>query len=313
MWTQGRKQGARLRWRVAGFPLALLMLWVWTCSPTSGVAAPAQDQPYEHFLTSAERLYDAVNRSNTETVAKRLGEVEHQLRGLPMSTIATAEGIQALARNVTELKRAVASVQPDLGRWKTLSASLRLAADALAHPDKPIWHRYQKVFQEDFAKLAAALPEPASAAGPASKAVLKAFEELSEHYGIVRTAMLLRSEPWKIERTDSVMRYARRIYGADTPPAKLLHGTLAPLREALDEMFPEQKTASGAVVPPLGAAPPSWGWSAMMGSFIVTILTWVGWRRYKYEEFSGRSLPADRTPPKEDAAQRLLRRWRKKD
>ena len=94
-----------------------------------------------------------------------------------------------------------------------------------------------------------------------------------------------------IELGDSAFRYAERIYRADSPSAELLRGTIPPLKETLKALFPsgEGTPESAAIVPPVGATPPSWGWSAMMGTFIVTILTWVGWRRFRYEEATGRT------------------------
>ncbi|MFC7147203.1 sporulation protein YpjB [Cohnella cellulosilytica] len=285
-------------------------------SAPSGEPSPASSvsgQAYEKFLATAERLYEAVNGGQLEAAVQRLGELERQLRSLPMKTIATAEGIRALAGDVAEMKRTVAALSPDEAKWKKGAASLRLAADALAHPDKPIWHRYRTVLQEDINKLAAAVESgTAKQGGPPAPAVRAAFEPLAEHYGLIRTAALLRAEPWKIERIDSALRYASRIYEAQAPKPELVRGTLEPIREALRELFPEGGGASETLVPPLGAVPPSWGWSAMMGTFIVTILTWVGWKRYKLDDAFGGSGDAYRRDDREDAAERLLGRWRKK-
>jgi len=275
-------------------------------------AASVSGQAYEKFLTSAERLYESVNRGHLEAAVKRLNDIELQLRSLPMQTIATAEGIRALAHDVAELKRTVAAVKPDEAKWKSGAASLRLAADALAHPDKPIWHRYRTVLQEDINKLTAGLDKGVGSKGEPDASVHVAFGQLTEHYSLIRTAALLRAEPWKIERIDFVLRYAGRVYEADSPKPELVQGTLQPIREAFGELFPVGAAASETIVPPLGAVPPSWGWSAMMGTFIVTILTWAGWKRYKYEEAIGGNPSAFRREDRQDAAEKLLRSWRKK-
>lgn len=268
---------------------------------------------YERFLTSAETLYEEVNESKLEHARTSLNELEKQFRGLPLKQIATAEGILALAHNITELKRTASAVEPDEWKWKSAAASLRLAADAIVHSGKPLWHRYRKILRDDLVRLGDSLPSETAVTAPASRAALLAFEQLKQHYDLIRTAAILQTEPWKVERSDSVIRYASRVYRAQSPSAELLLGTIPPLQEALDGLFPEDDAASTALVPPVGMAPPSWGWSAMMGTFIVTILTWVGWRRYKVEEFTGRSQGrgSSRTIESEDAAQRWLKKWKK--
>nr|WP_255807286.1 sporulation protein YpjB [Cohnella mopanensis] len=266
----------------------------------------------ERFLSASESLYQAVNKGNLDVARSSLSEIELQFRNLPMKMIGTAEGIHALANSITDLKRAAAAVSPDERKWKSGAAALRLAADALAHPNKPIWHQYRTVLREDIVRINKALPQGTAVKGQLSANAKAAFDQLTEHYRVIRTAVMLQSEPWKIERSDSVVRYASRVYQADTPSTELLLGTIPPLQEALEGLFPVDKDASTAIVPPIAVAPPSWGWSAMMGSFIVTILTWVGWRRYKNEEYGNNDRGGSRTNPSEDAAQRWMNKWKNK-
>ncbi|TFE30025.1 hypothetical protein E2980_04525 [Cohnella luojiensis] len=275
--------------------------------------ASTSSNAFKRFLTATESLYDAVNKGELSKAINDLKEIEVQFRNLPMKEIATVDGIHALAQSITDMKRAIAAVKPNEEKWKSGSATLRLAADALVHPDKPIWHQYRSVLQEDLAKMRKAIPQSGTISGPAPESALLAFHQLSEHYRVIRTAAILQTEPWKVERSDSVIRYARRILHADSPTNQLLQGTIQPLQEAMDDLFPGNKETSAAFVPPLPVAPPSWGWSAMMGSFIVTILTWVGWRRYKVDEYSRIVKSPPKRDEQEDAAQRLMKRWNSKD
>jgi sporulation protein YpjB len=261
----------------------------------------------ERFLSSTEALYESVNRGKIDEVRRSLIETERSFRSLPMKEIATAEGIHALSHDLTELKRAVAAVSPDEQKWKSGVAVLRLAADALAHPNKPIWHQYRAVINNDIERLNQTILQESTVSVPVPQSAMAAFGQLSEHYRLIRTAGLLKSEPWIIERSDSVLRYASRILGADHPDAEWLHRLISPLREAMDGLFPGNKEAASTVVPVVSAPP--WGWTAMMGSFIVTILTWVGWRRYRADVNSGVHKPIRRED--EDAAQRWLKRWKK--
>ncbi|MDB4867022.1 MAG: hypothetical protein JWR03_1355 [Cohnella sp.] len=237
-------------------------------SPT-GLHAPA-----EAFLRSAEALYDAAVRGDTFQTRLYLRQTEAELRALPMQRIATAEGIEALAQSVSRMKRTVAAVSTDPQNWKDEAAEIRLAADALAHPEAPLWHQYRRVLGEDVASLSAAIQK----AG-VSSASLASLNRLKAHYELIRTSVLLHSETFLTERADSVLRYAQRLLVNPNTDPRLLTRLTPSLQESMEGLFPVKEKDQAAVVTPL--AGPPWGWSAFMGTFIVSVLTWVGWRRYQ--------------------------------
>lgn len=261
--------------------LGSLFIAPWT---VSGAEGSSSRQAYATFFSSAETLYDAVNKGNLELALHEITDMDNQFRKLPLKEITTTEGIHALASSIIELKRTAASISPNERKWKSGAATLKLAADVLAHPDKPIWHTYWTVLNEDITKLRSSIPNEMNNSSSVPDRMKLVFEQLAEHYHVIRTAALLQVEPWKVERSDSVMRYASRIYQAESPTAEQLLSTISPLQEALQGLFPGNVQTSTALVPPLPVTPPSWGWSAMIGSFIVTILTWVGWKRYNNDE-----------------------------
>ncbi|XID94337.1 sporulation protein YpjB [Paenibacillaceae bacterium WGS1546] len=310
----------RRRLRMIGACLLIALIWLTVAASVARGSAPepstveaaASREAYQRFLRTAEALYDAANRGDPELARKRSLELEIELRRLPLDGIASADGVHALSQAVTEMKRATAAVRPDERAWKSKAAALRLAADALAHPDKPIWHRYRSVMEEDLHGLEKALPSRSAAAEPAPKAALDALEALKRHYELIRAAALIRTEPWKVERTDAAIRYANRVYRADSPAEQLVQSTIPALREAIGGLFPEDAATEEALVPPLGPVPPSWAWSATIGSFIVTVLTWVGWRRYRNEAFSGVGAGRGRPDEADDAARKLLGGWKRK-
>lgn len=274
--------------------------------PSADISSP--DTTYDSFLSSAEALYHAVNNGQLEEAQKKLSEIEWKLRSLPMKEITTAEGVQALAQNITELKRTAAAVAPDERRWKSGAAALRLSADALAHPEKPIWHQYRTILDEDIIRIRHSLEQKTTASVTIPEAALQELEQLTQHYRVIRSAVLIKSPPWAIERSDSVLRYVSRVLSAKPPNAQLLKGIIPPLAEAMNGLFPANTEASSALVPPISAPP--WGWTAMMGSFIVTVLTWVGWKRYQVDPYRG-SGSSSRGKDSKDAAERLLDRWKK--
>jgi len=236
------------------------------------------------FHDAALALYEAAKRDEPEELLRRLGEAENRLRALTMEEIRSAEGIGALADSLAEVKRAAAAVTADPQRRERAAAALWLAADELAHPDRPLWHRYRLILGDDIDRLERlAKEEPPSRRQ--REEMLAAYRDLAGHYRLIRTAALLRGEPWKVERGDSVLVYTERLLKASRPDPKLLEGLFPQLREAMAALFPAEADAPSSAVPVF--VPPPWGFYAAIGSLILTVLAWNGWQRYRYGAAGG--------------------------
>ncbi len=242
------------------------------------------------FLQEAEALYEAANGGDGTSIAKHAARTEARLRALPMEGVATAEGIEALARSVSRMKRLAAAVRPEPDKIRNQAAEIRLAADAIAHPQTPMWHRYGPIVQEDLRLLEKAIAEKASQAEQLGR-----LRGLQAHYQLIRTAILIHAETYIVERADAILRYAERILAAKTPNPAYAADLASSLQEAIGGLFPaqDQSSSAEAMMTPVSGSP--WGWSAFMGVFIVAVLSWVGWRRYQGLE----PIPPPGNPPPE--------------
>jgi len=245
-----------------------------------------QGQSRAAFHDAALALYEAAKKDDPEELIRRLGEAENRFRALSLQDIRSAEGIGALAQSLAEVKRAAAAATPDRQRRERAAAALWLAADELAHPDRPLWHRYPLIIGDDIDRLERLVKEEPPSRRQREEA-LAVFRELSAHYRLIRTAALLRGEPWKVERGDSVLLYAERVLKASRPDPKLLERLFPQLREAMDALFPPEAEAPSSALPVY--MPPPWGFYAAIGSLILSVLAWNGWRRYRYGAGTGRS------------------------
>ncbi len=317
---QAWKEYGRSRWKTV-FLLVALLAWGVALPPAAGAvapsaasaaASPAHDKaaPAEAaktqgriraFNDAAVALYEAVRRGDNKEMLRRLNEAETRFRELPLAEVRTVEGIEALAGTMAEMKRAAAAVTPDPERREKAATALRLAADELAHPERPLWHQYRPLIADDIDRL----EQLTKGARRLPAEALPAYERLAGHYRLIRTAVLLRGEPWIVERSDAVLTYAGRLIRAANPDPALIAGMFAPLREAMAGLFPPDPDAPSAAVPVY--VPPPWGFSAAIGSLILTVLAWNGWRRFRFERARG---PRRNGPerPREDAASRWLRR-----
>lgn len=266
-------------------------------------------EEYDRFLRSATVFYRAVNQDDVPLMSQSAAVMQQRYKSLPLSDAALMDGMQALGEQLKQTKRSIALAAPDEQRLKAEAASLLLAADAMANPAQPLWHDYRTVFAEDLRTLRAALSGDgeAAAGGTDLTVAVAALNRLQFHYELIRTAALLETTPLNVVRSDNVLRYASIVIGSESSNLALAHGAMHPLEEALLAIFPGAADEPSAVVPAVSGA--SWGWTAMMGSFIVTVLTWAGWRRYKDDGVAGMTR-TNNDEVREDAAERLLERWR---
>jgi len=290
MFGSHAQTGRPLRMRSALLPLVLLAaIGLPLLLPAAARAEPAPaagagdagpegaGEAANAFRAAADALYAAVVGGNRLEADRSLKAAERAFRALPIAAVPTAEGVEALAGSVAEMKRAWAAVRPDEQRLEQTAGALRLAADALTRPDVPMWLQYKPLLLEDVGELAAGLGGTPN--GPSEQAK-QALERIRSRYALIRTAALISRDPSTVERADSVLRYADRLMKAERPDPKLLASMAASVRQSLAELFPD-KGERQATVPAL--LPPTWGVAATIGSFIVTVLSWAGWRRYKYD------------------------------
>lgn len=306
-----------------GATLSMLLTWPSTViadasgveAALDGVIARAEtvisssiEEAYVQLQRSVNRLYAAAVDEDTELMLRNLAIVDYRFKRLPVADEVSIEGLQEMSVLLKRLGLSLTLPNTDKTRLREEAAALLLAADALAKPQQPLWHEYRSVLAEDAAALARAVNgETELDSGPTPATALR---QLRSDYETIRTAVLLSipEEDLTIVRSDAVLRYAATVLTAVPYNKELAERLVSPLQETLLSLFPiPDKNDESVLVPPAPGA--SWAWSATMGSFIVTILTWVGWRRYKDDEYESR-LPRVKPGDRQDAAERLMERWR---
>lgn len=276
---------------------------------SADVSSSSSEEEYDRFLRSATVFYTAVNKDDASLMAQSSAVILQRYKMLPLSPAASIDGLQILGDQLAQTKRSLAVAKPDKPRLKREAASLLLAADAMAHAIDPLWHNYRAVLADDLNAWRNALNEGEEPAdrGSDTGSASAAIERLRSHYEVIRTAAMLDADPLAVIRADTVLRYATIATRSESSNLALAQGAVQPLADAIFALFPNPGGDQSAVVPTVAGA--SWGWTAMMGSFIVTVLTWAGWRRYKDEGVAGMKR-GNNADGRKDAADSLLERWR---
>ncbi|MFC5531776.1 sporulation protein YpjB [Cohnella yongneupensis] len=282
-----------------------------TTQRDADVSSSSSEDEYDRFLRSVTALYHAVNNDDAAGMAQSLSVITYRFKLLPMSDTASLAGMQALADQLTKTSRSLALAKPDKQVLRSEAATLWLAADAMARPDQPLWHNYQPVLAGDLEALQGAINSNNENVGYASESASAILDQLNAHYEMIRTAVSMGDSSRNVVRADAVLHYARTVILSDPSNQLLTVNVIQPLREAMFDLFPSANDQEESAIVP-AAVGASWAWPAMMGSFIVTVLTWVGYRRYRNDGYAGASGNRGAANRK-DAAESLLERWNNRD
>lgn len=237
------------------------------------------------FRKTAEAIYQGALYGDRMGVRKLMEQLETQFKEIPVGQYTTVEGVRALTNSIVEAKRTINNVQINQQHWEEVTSKLRLTVDALTNVNEPMWLTYYKVFEEDFAtmKRAATLKD---------KSVLQhAYHQLQAHYQLIRPAAIVQRDPTSIEKVDS---YFALLNTAIMKPA----GSSSAVTEAeavaigvpvIRELFMMSEDAP-TIVPPIGGDD-LWLWTLGIGAVLITVLTYVGFRKYRGVQRVNRKAP----------------------
>ncbi|MDI4645514.1 sporulation protein YpjB [Cohnella hashimotonis] len=272
----------RIRIRMSRRALAAALLILWLEALLGGQAAAADGEkllrdPVDRFRLAAESLYRSVSDGDPLVVLRNVTQAEEALLSVPSKSLPAPEATAALAAAMERMRRAVSALSPDAEEVYGASASLRLAADAVSPNGQGLWLDYRRLMREDTEALRTAITSAGDRPSPEAK---ERLTSLSGHYGLIRTAVVATGRGEQAERADAVIRYAERILSADAPDPSLAAELAPRIGAAIEGLYPPAAEAptSGS----LAAAPPA-GFFSAIGAFILTVLTYSGWRKYRGE------------------------------
>jgi sporulation protein YpjB len=238
--------------------------------------AEANTQVLEKFHQTAETVYQGAIEGDLIKVRSNVTQLESQLKQIPLGDLTSVEGIRALTNSIVETKRVVNAVKVDPQRWLFTTAKMRLAVDALIHAKQPMWVQYYKVFLEDIDQL-----ERAAKAGQGAD-VQQSFRGFQEHYELIRPSAIIQRDPSTVEAVDSYVSYLQTRVAAQPFQSDQAVEVIAMAKPILQQLF--QKTSDTPTFVPIGSGDDIWVWTIGIGAVVISVLTYVGWRKYQYEK-----------------------------
>lgn len=225
----------------------------------------------------AALLYRQALENNIEEVRGSILRISKSLEHISFEGQTTVEGIHALSETIVEVKQAVVKVKNDDASLQQSSAKLRLAADSLANPTKPLWLQYYKIVKNDLDALSAATNE-----GQTAVVLANRYTVLEEHYETIRPAALIRREPYEIAQIDAWLSHTKGLTAAKQPDLAQLKSMVGHGEELVNKLFGREKDESAFV--PFVQGPDRRAAGLLISSVIVATLSYAGYRKYRAQQ-----------------------------
>lgn len=249
----------------------------------TGIAILNGENGAQQLEQSADALYRYVLEGNVIKVREEMDEISRIFVSSSFEGMTSVEGINALSGVIMDLKADVASVQISPQRWESSAAKLRLAVNSLNHPRQPIWLQYYKLIREDLNTM-----EQNGSANdlPGWKTAL---ERLQSRYDNIRPAVIISRQPEIVNAFDSWLSYAA---GIPSSSQKIERARLVEIvsygQEAARVMFGKEKDEPALSLP---LASQEYGiWALLAASFIIAVLVYAAYRKYRGESQSWKSI-----------------------
>lgn len=240
------------------------------------ISAEQENETLVQFNQSADAVYRYALEGDLPKVRGELTRLEQLVKRIHLGKLTTVEGVKAISDSVVETKRAVNAVRIDMDRWLVVTAKLRLAADALNHPQQPMWLQYYKVFSDDLNQMEQGLAQKQDAK------TKSAYNSFLQHYRIIRPAAIIQRSPEAIERFDSYLTFLRKKVASNPIVKSETEDAVNLGRELVQEMFLKKKDTPTFV--PISGGDDPWIWTIGIGAVVISVLSYVGYRKYQYEK-----------------------------
>lgn len=280
--------------RTAGWGIGLVVFFImlagcgWRENTVQTVMKSGEGAQVVASLNStAEQMYESITQGDETRGKKELERLAVSLQQIGIVDLATSHAAEALQEAMDEGQSLFASVGSKTAEDKERTAAkIRLAVDAIAHPQQPMWLQYDRLIRDDNHKLWSA------AQSESPEAMIAAFNELLQHIARVRPALLLSKDIGDVGKLDHEIMAMRKELSRSDISGKRVQERLARLQRTVDSLW-NQGEASTFL--PVADPHKPIIWTLGIGSAIVLTLFYAAYRMYGLRR-QAVSTPGKRKP-----------------
>jgi len=234
-----------------------------------------QAQKLEELHRTADEFYREASEGDYVTAREKLIQFSTMVTSVSFEGVTSVEGVDQLTRTVVQAKRDFNSVKASPDHAMQSAAKLKLAADALTHPNQPMWLQYYKVLSDDTRLLEEALMKKNG------KEAAVSLARLIEHYDTIRPAVWISRAPEEGEKMDSLLTFFQGELKEDARTYDKITPVIPQWKEALDELFRRSQDKTAYI--PVAQPDDPIRWSLTIGSVILAALGYSAWKMFQSE------------------------------
>ncbi|MEJ9220915.1 sporulation protein YpjB [Paenibacillus glucanolyticus] len=254
---------------------------IWA-DPASGdtETSPAASIQAKALNKEVEQLYRHVEEGNVQAVLEDTRRVSSLFEASSFQGLTGVEGIHALAESILEMKEATARAVQEPQHWMRSAGKLRMASDSLIHSRDALWLQYFKVIREDLRVMGQYAVQQDK---PGMK---RAYDSLEEHYELIRPSIVIQRKPEDVNMIESWISYAGGL--VTSGETSEVQRVLPQGEEMMNMLFGKKKDEPALA--PLAEVREPWTWQLVIGAFILAALTFVGYRKYRGQQYSSKPM-----------------------
>ncbi|GIP02332.1 hypothetical protein J28TS4_07390 [Paenibacillus lautus] len=255
-------------------------IWASPAANGQSESSPAASIQAKALNKEVEQLYRHVEEGNVQAVLEDIRRVSGLFEASSFQGLTGVEGIHALAESILEMKEATARARQEPQHWMVSAGKLRMAADSLIHARDALWHQYYKVIREDL-RVMGQYAQQHDQAG-----MRRAYDSLSEHYELIRPSVVIQRKPEDVNMMESWISYAGGLVASGD--AAQVEKVVPQGEEMMNMLFGKKKDEPALA--PLGEVKEPWTWQLVIAAFILTALTFAGYRKYRGQLYSAKPM-----------------------
>jgi sporulation protein YpjB len=272
------------RQMIKGFLVLNIVILLAACTEREqGISAGAlpsveTSKQMDRFNQLGNEVYTKTLQGDFLEARKGIIEMNELIPQMRLVGITTTMGIKALGDTLVQAIKVFNAVQLDSEQALFQSARIRLMADALSHPNTPLWLQYNKVIQEDLHLMEQAVKQKKYAD------LNTAFSKLKSLYLSIKPALQVSLQEEETAKLESAFLFMQSELQAAPINTAHLSQAIKVLQEMMDKLF-QRKTETTAYLPFMEANEPKLNWIIALSSIIIIILGFAAWRmRVKHND-----------------------------
>lgn len=233
------------------------------------------NMPLDELTALSQKLVDQTKNNQIAEARNTLALLSETFTRVNFDGIATVEGIEALSSTIIKTKHAFAPIKLQQEEALYFVTMLHLGIDALNHEQRPLWQRYDRVLIQDVEEIEKFMNNH-QWTDVDNQLVL-----LQRHFELIRPAIFITYSAQVVQKMDSLVQFTQQQFNQSEVNHSQVTFALTQLKEALDALFrgEEKDVFSTGTFPESPILI-----TFMVGSIVITVLSFVAWKRYRIEQ-----------------------------